>query len=94
MQQLNTRQWKQRDISRIKQALPEGIAFGSLSTPTSTTFQLELETPVDAAEVSELAAQAEDALGDLGIPVEQINVGSGYSGAMNPGVLLTVKMDA
>lgn len=89
----NTSNWREKHIEKLKESLPEGVEFATLTGFPPNCFKLEIGTAPTGA-VMETSNEVKHILADgLGIPVKDIFVTAGYAGGTSPTVLLEVHLE-
>lgn len=91
----DTRKWTQEDIKDVKEALPEGVGFGTLTSPDKRDFKLDLGRGVRVEEIDDLVEDVVESMAFAGVPtIEHVRLDAGYcGGSMSPHVLLTLRME-
>lgn len=90
---LDTRKWGYDDIDDVKQALPEGVEFGTLSGYPSKSLKLDLGTGIAPGELSETVHEVSKELRKIGVPVEETTLTADYFGHSSPVIGLHVKWE-
>jgi len=84
------RKWA--DIKDVRDALPEGVSFGSLTVGGVHEFGLDLGASISLSEIDQIREEVDEALTDIGVPTDRYFLRAGYSGTTSPTIHLVVRM--
>lgn len=90
----DTAEWTDGDIEDVKESLPGGVGFGTLSASHKSALTLDLGLSLGATESEDTVAAVVDALESAGVQTGEARLVAGYFGTATPHIGLTVKMDA